>query len=140
MRFLNKLQPLGLLAMRVILGIIFIAHSYRYVFGGMAGFKHMVEGFGYPWWAAYLSKYTELLGGILVIFGLLTRLWGLGLAIDMAVAIDRVHWKSGLMGENNYQLPIALAAIAFALIFFGGGPISLDAMLTRRRSSAGRKP
>jgi putative oxidoreductase len=139
LRFLDKLQPVGLLAMRVILGIIFVAHSYHFVFGGMGGFKHMVEGFGYPWWAAYLSKYTEFFGGMLMIFGLLTRFWAVGLAIDMAVAIDKVHWKSGLLGENNYQLPICLAVMAFALIFFGAGPISLDAMIWRRRASSSKK-
>jgi putative oxidoreductase len=139
LRFLNKLQPLGLLALRVVLGIVFIAHSYHYVFAGMAGPKHMVESFGYPWWAAYLSKYTEFFGGILVIFGLLTRVWAVGLVIDMIVAIDKVHWKSGLLGENNYQLPMVLGAIAFALIFFGAGPISVDALLGRRRGAASRK-
>jgi putative oxidoreductase len=137
-RLLDKLQPLALLVLRAVLGIIFIVHSYHFVFGGMSGFKHMVESFGYPWWAAYLSKYTEFFGGILVILGLLTRFWGVGLVIDMAVAIDKVHWKSGLVGENNYQLPIALGAMAFALIFFGGGPLSLDAMW-RRRPPVGAK-
>jgi putative oxidoreductase len=139
-RVLDKLQPLALLVPRVALGVIFIAHSYHYVFGGMAGPKHMVEGFGFAWWAAYVSKYTEFFGGILVIFGLLTRLWGIGLVIDMAVAIDKVHWKSGLLGENNYQLPLALASIAFALICFGAGPLSLDAMWRgKRRTPAVKK-
>jgi uncharacterized membrane protein YphA (DoxX/SURF4 family) len=31
-----------------------------------------------------------------------------------------------LMGEHGYEFPLALAALAFALIFFGGGAIALD--------------
>ena len=68
---------------------------------------------------------------ILIILGLLTRFFGLALLIDMIVAIDKVHWKHGLVGEGNYQLPMTLAALGLALIFFGGGPIALDAIIGR---------
>jgi putative oxidoreductase len=138
-RLLDKLQPLALLLLRVALGTIVIVHSYHIVFGGMAGFRHMVAGLGYPWWTAYLSKYTEFFGGILVIAGFLTRLWGLGLAIDMTVVITKVLWKNGLTGQGNFQLELALAAIAFSLLSFGGGPLSVDAMLWRRRRTPVKK-
>jgi len=42
--------------------------------------------------------------------------------IEMGVAIWKVHFKNGLMGNGGYEFPLALAAIAFALMFFGGGP------------------
>jgi len=44
----------------------------------------------------------------------------------MSVAIWKVHLKNGLLGPGGYDFPLALAAIAFALIFLGGGPIALD--------------
>jgi len=40
-----------------------------------------------------------------------------------------VHWHNGLTGDHGYEFPLALAALAFALIFFGGGPISIDHVL-----------
>jgi len=33
-----------------------------------------------------------------------------------------VHFKNGLMGPGGYEFPLALAAMAFALVCFGGGP------------------
>ncbi len=126
MRFLDHLQPLGLLVMRLALGAIMVGHGYPKLFGGMSQFVKMVSGLGLPGWLAYLSVAAEFLGGILLIAGLLTRLASLAVFVDMAVAIDKVHWKHGLLGENGYQFPLALAAIAMALIFFGAGPISLD--------------
>jgi uncharacterized membrane protein YphA (DoxX/SURF4 family) len=59
----------------------------------------------------------------------------LGLVIDMSVAIAKVHWKHGFMGQGGYEFPLALWAIAFALIFLGAGPISIDAI---RGSFGGR--
>lgn len=70
MRFLDKLQPLGLLAMRIALGAVMIVHGYPKVTG-----IHNVEKFfssiGLPWWSAYLSAGAEFFGGILIIIGLL---------------------------------------------------------------------
>jgi putative oxidoreductase len=81
-----------------------------------------------PGWLAYFSVAAEFFGGIGVIVGLLTRLAALGIVINLSVAIDKVHWKNGFTGNGNYQFPLALAAIAFALIFLGAGPIALDGM------------
>lgn len=136
MRTLDKLQPLGLVAMRIALGAVMIVHGYPKVTG-----IHNVEKFfgsiGLPWWSAYLSAGAEFFGGILIIIGLLTRFFGVALLIDMIVAIAKVHWKHGLVGEGNYQLPMALAALSLALIFFGAGPIALDAII--RPGRGGKK-
>lgn len=126
MRFLDRLQPLGILVLRVILGVIMIAHGKEKVFGGMAHHVQTVIHLGMPGWMAYLSAGAEFFGGILVLAGLFTRFAALAICINMCVAIAGVHWKNGLMGAGGYQFPISLAAIAFALIFFGGGPIALD--------------
>ena len=126
MNFLDRLQPLGLLALRLVLGAIMIAHGSTKVFGGMHNFTSVVHGLGMPGWLAYLAAAAEFGGGILVVVGLLTRVASLCIVIDMLVAISKVHWKHGFVGEGNYQFPLALAAMAFALIFFGGGPIAID--------------
>ena len=137
MKLLDKLQPLGLLAMRIALGAVMIVHGYPKVTG-----IHNVEKFfgsiGLPWWSAYLSAGAEFFGGILIIVGLLTRPVAFAQLIDMIVAIAKVHWKHGLVGEGNYQLPMTLAALSLALIFFGAGAIALDAVIGRGRGGSRR--
>ncbi len=128
MSFLNRLQPLALLVLRLALGAVMIAHGSSKVFGGMHNFTGMVHGLGMPAWLAYLSAAAEFGGGILVVIGFLTRFAAAAIVIDMLVAISKVHWKHGFLGEGNYQFPLALAAIAFSLVFFGAGPISIDGL------------
>jgi putative oxidoreductase len=128
LRYFDRLQPLALLVLRAVLGIIMIAHGYGKVFGGIAHHVQMVSHLGLPGWLAYFSAAAEFGGGILVILGLLTRFAALAITIDMAVAIWKVHWNNGLLAEHGYQFPLALAAIAFSLIFLGAGPIALDAL------------
>ena len=126
MRFLERLQPLGLLALRLVLGAIMIAHGFPKAFGGVHHHVEIVRGLGIPGWLAYLSIAAELGGGIFLVVGFLTRFVALSVLIDMLVAIFGVHFKNGFLGQGNYQFPLALAAMAFSLIFFGAGPIAID--------------
>jgi putative oxidoreductase len=128
LRYLDRLQPLALLVLRVVLGVIFIGHGYSKVFGGLSHHVQFVSSLGLPGWLAYCSAAAEFFGGILVIAGFFTRFAALAILIDMGVAIAKVHWKHGLLGEGGYQFPLALAAIAFALVFFGGGPMAFDSI------------
>ena len=128
MRYLDRLQPLGLLIVRLVLGTIMIAHGYPKLFGGMAQHMQSVARTGFPPWVAYLSAGTEFFGGIFLIAGLLTRLVGAAMTFEMMVAVLKVHLKNGLKGEGGYEFPLALASMAFLLIFFGAGPIALDAI------------
>ena len=128
MRYLDRLQPLALLVLRIVLGVIMIGHGYSKVFGGLSHHAQFIRSLGLPGWLAYISAVTEFFGGILVIAGLLTRCVSLAILIDLGVAIAKVHWKHGLLGEGGYQFPLALAAIAFALVFFRGGPMAFDSI------------
>jgi putative oxidoreductase len=125
-RFVDRLQPLALAVLRIVLGIIMIGHGYPKVFGGLSEHVHHVSNLGLPGWLAYCSAAAEFFGGILLLAGLFTRFAALAIFINMMVAIWKVHWKNGLLGNGGYQFPLALAAIAFALIFFGAGPIAFD--------------
>jgi len=125
MDFLNRLQPLALLVMRLVLGAIMIAHGYHKVFGGFHHHMEMVGSLGLPRWLAYLSAGTEFFGGIAIVLGLFTRFFSLAFVIEMGVAIWKVHFKNGLMGNGGYEFPLALATISFALLYFDGGPWGL---------------
>ena len=118
----NRLQPFGLLVMRIVLGAIMIAHGYHKVFGGFHHHMDMVGSLGLPRWTAYLSAGTEFFGGIAIVLGLYTRFFAGAFAIEMGVAIWKVHYENGLTGNGGYEFPLALATIALALLCFGGGP------------------
>ena len=125
-RILENMQPFALLVLRAVLGLVMTVNGWMKVAGGMAEFKGFVITIGIPGWMGYLAAYGEFLGGILLIVGLLTRFSGLTILIIMVVAVVKVTWKNGLTGPQGYGFPLALAAMAFTIIFFGGGPISLD--------------
>ncbi|HXY51981.1 MAG TPA: DoxX family protein [Terriglobales bacterium] len=133
MRYLDRMQPLALLVLRLVLGAIMMAHGYHKVYGGMHDYAHFIASLGIPPWLGYVSALTEFVGGTLVCIGLFTRAVAAAILIDMIVAIAKVHWSHGLQGQGGYEFPLSLAAIAFALILFGAGPIALDAI----RSSGG---
>lgn len=124
MKWLDRVQPLALLALRLVLGVIFVAHGYSKIFGGMSHHVQTVHNLGLPGWLAYLSAGAEFLGGLMVLLGLLTRVGAALIFLNMVVAIWKVHLHQGLRG--GLEFPLSVTAIAFALIFFGGGPISIE--------------
>jgi putative oxidoreductase len=135
MEGLEKLKPLALLLLRVGLGIIFVYHGYPKLFTHtretMQGMAHM----GFPVYFAYVAGVFEFFGGLMLIAGLFTRIAGLLLAAEMAVALVKVHGMlSNPMAVENYQFPLACAVGAFALAVLGAGMISLDHVVFARRS------
>ena len=132
MRYLDRLQPLALLIMRLSLGVIMAVHGYHKVFGGLQHFAHMIGGMGLPSWLGYVSAFTELLGGLLIIAGFFTRPAAFAICVNLSVAIWKVHLHNGLLGSPDrpgFEFPLAAATLAFALIFFGAGPIAIDHVL-----------
>ena len=127
MNFLNRLQPLGLLVLRLLLGAIMIAHGWQKIADHMHGITGMIHQLGLPTFMAYVVVATELGGGILIVVGFLTRLAALAIFVDMVVAILKVHLPHGLFSSNGgFEFPLACAAIAFSLIWSGAGPIAID--------------
>jgi len=139
LRYLDRLQPLALLLMRLALGVIMLVHGSHKVFGGLHHHAQFVASLGLPAWTGYLSSFTEFLGGLLVIAGLFTRAAAFAICINMAVAIVKVHWHNGLSGDHGFEFPLSLAVLAFALIFFGAGPISIDHILRGGGSASTKK-
>jgi len=131
----QRLQPMALLVLRVVLAAIMVGHGYDKVFGGgMMNHYYRVQELGLPGFLAFPSAFAEFFGGVLVFLGLLTRYSAAAILVDMLVAIWKVHWKNGLLGEHGYQFTLALSAICFALICYGPGPLSLE-FLRRRRTA-----
>ena len=133
-------RSLGLLILRLFLGLGLVAHGYQKFFlFGISGFAGFLEKLGAPapQVSAVLSASTELAGGLLVAAGLLTRLAALPLALNMAVAAFLAH--SGYFITNSppgREYALNLAAAFVALAFTGAGRYSLDRCLVRRQENS----
>ena len=80
-----------------------------------------------------LTGVVELLAGLALVVGLMTRLAGLGLDVIMLGAISMVHIGAGFWAPNGVEFPLALMAGATTIALSGAGRFSLDAAIAARR-------
>jgi len=136
MKSLSSLQPLGLLLLRVAIGVVFVYHGYPKLLHQGAGMQGFFVQHGLPGYFVYISGIIEVFGGGMLILGLFARAAGLLLAAEMGVAIWKVHSSGGITAVHNYEFPLAVGAAAFAIATVGAGMISLDWPLSESRSGA----
>jgi putative oxidoreductase len=130
-KYLSRLQWLGLLLLRIALGIIFFTHGYPKL-AHLRGNTQMQSFFvehGLPWYFLYIAGVIEVFGGTLVLLGLFTRPAAALLALEMCVAILKVHSGHGIFGVHDYEFPLTLATACFLLATIGPGNISLDSVI-----------
>lgn len=136
-------QSASSLPLRLISGIIFSAHGAQKLFAWFGGYG--LEGTG-QWMdsiglspgfiMALLAGSTEFFGGLLLIFGFLTRPTSFVLTTFVIVAIFSVHINNGLFLSNNgYEFGLALIAITIALLLQGAGRYSVDNILYQKLAS-----
>jgi putative oxidoreductase len=129
-------SSVGLLILRVIIGLTLAGHGAQKLFGwfGGPGFSKMQRGLeaqGFRPAALWLSLNIlgELGGGLSLAFGFLTSLGAAGAVGAMFMAIVKAHWKNGFWNSNRgLEFPLALLAGAAALGFTEAGNYSLDAL------------
>jgi putative oxidoreductase len=130
------------LPIRLGLAAVMIAHGSQKVLGafGGSGFNKFIEGstpFGFmrpAWLWLAAAALSELVGGILVGIGFLTRAGAFFIGCTMLTAIVGVHWNGGFFAANRgYEFPLSLLAMALALLIAGGGQASVDRALTGGR-------
>jgi putative oxidoreductase len=139
----NTAVDAALAIVRVATAVIFIAHGWQKVFqygiaGVTQGFTQM--GIPLPGISAPLVAGLELVGGMLLLVGLLTRPIALLLAIDMLGAMFLVHFKNGFFLPDGFEFTFILLATSLALVLAGAGAYSLDALIANRRRTASPTP
>jgi putative oxidoreductase len=125
-KFLDRLQPVSLLVLRFVLGIIFLYHGYPKLTHTHGNLQGIFVEHGLPGYFVYVAGILETFGGGLLFLGLFTRPAALLLAIEMCVAIWKVHSVHGLYSVHDYEFPLALAGACFVLATVGAGLISVD--------------
>jgi len=124
---------LGLAILRVVLGVVFIAHGAPSIFGGMEGTTAFMDSLGIPlpMVAAWAISLLEFLGGIALIAGFLVTPVALLLATHMMVGIVLVHAARGfyVLGPNangGIEFNLVLTAALLMLVFGGPGVAAMD--------------
>lgn len=125
--------------LRIVTGFLFAAHGWQKfneftIAGTQAAFAQM--GVPAANVAAPIIATLELIGGVAVILGVLTRVFAALLAVNMLGALFLVHAPAGIFAASGgYELVLILAAAALALAFVGAGKVSVDKVLFGRGGS-----
>ncbi|QIQ22217.1 DoxX family protein [Zophobihabitans entericus] len=126
--FDSKTGPFGIFLLRVVLGIMFLAHGLtKYLVFTPAGTAAFFSSIGFPGWTAYLVIAFEIFGGIMLIIGIIPRLIGLAATVQLFVAAT-VHFGNGWGFGNpggGWEYPIYLSVTAFVLALLGDGAFTL---------------
>lgn len=125
---------LGLLIIRLLIGLSFAAHGSQKVFGWFGGYGPKGTGGFFDSIGiklmAVLAGLAEIAGGLLFAAGLWTPLGAALIALTMLVAIIKVHAKNGYwVTSNGYEYILTLIAIAVGVALIGAGEYSLDALM-----------
>lgn len=141
MTSVNGKTSIGLLLLRLTLGAVMVMHGWqKFNEWTVPGVTASFDGMGVPMAAiaAPFATYVELIGGVLIILGALTRPVAALNLVSMLGAIIFVHGPAGFYAsEGGYEFVLLLAAASAAFIFTGAGSYSVDASLARRRSPRG---
>lgn len=131
------LFDLGLLVLRLVLGLTFVGHGSQKLFGwfGGSGLKTTIGwmgkmGFRPAWFWGLMAALTEFGGGILLALGFLSPLGSLGIIAAMSIAILKVHWSKGFWNtKGGIEFPLINLTAALSLGMLGPGFYSLDSAL-----------
>lgn len=129
----------SLLILRVVVGVIFIAHGSQKFFGvwggmGLAKTVEMMGGGVIP----YLVIIGEFFGGIGLVLGFLSRFSAASIIVIMIGAIVKVHWAGGFFAPKGFEYNLALIGLALPILLCGPGRFSIGQFFLPKSSRTGR--
>lgn len=132
------LAPFAWPLVRVVAGVNLIPHGLQKLFGwfggkGMDASAQFFAASGYEpalvW--VWLVALTEVVGGLCLAIGLLTRPAALAVAIFLFTAVAH-HLPNGFFWpQGGYEYPLLWGIVALAFVIRGGGPLSVDRLIGR---------
>ncbi|MFD1992499.1 DoxX family protein [Paenibacillus nicotianae] len=128
---LKRNVELGLFIVRVLTGVIFLLHGFSKFQGGIGGTTGFFQSIGLPGFLAPVVAIIEILGGLLLILGLLTRIAGVALTVIMVgVLLTAKAGQPFMMGtEFDYLLLFTSLQLALA----GSALLSVDSLLFKNK-------
>ncbi len=132
----SSLQRLGIAFLRVVVGVVFLAHGWQKLFvlgfASVAG-KMQQLGMPLPMPSAVVVTLVEFLGGLGLVLGLRARWAAFFISIDMLVAVLAVHLRGGLFLPKGFEYALTLLAASVALTLLGPGALALDSLFSERK-------
>jgi putative oxidoreductase len=122
-------QSWGVTLLRVIVGIVFLAHGSQKLFVyGIGGFAGFLAHLGLPAFLSPIVIAIEFLGGAALILGIGTRIAAAAIALNMLGAVLAVHLKGGFFLPTGFEYALTMLAASVALVLTGPGKASLDGL------------
>ena len=129
-----KQAQLALAIVRIMLGIVFVAHGGQKVLGlfggsGLEGFISWTGSLGIPVYLGYAAAFAEFIGGLLLLLGIYAELGALLVIGVMIGAIYFVHLPHGFFIQNGgYEYVLSLIVSSVAILIGGAGTLALRPM------------
>jgi len=140
--FLRTDNSTAQLFIRLALGVVMFPHGAQKVLGwfggpGITKTLQAFAGMGFPAWSVVALMGVESVGAALLVFGLLTRLWAIGIGVSITVCMFLNHVQHGFFmnwfgqqkGEG-FEYHLLVIGICVALLIKGGGALSVDRKLS----------
>jgi len=128
----RTLAPITEPLIRVIAGGSLAIHGFPILFGNTAAAAKFLESVGFEnalFWA-HVVGVVELLCGLCLAAGFLTRLVAAPIIGFLLIAIVTYHWQFGFAWENRgIEYPLFWAIVVFHFLIQGGGRWSVDALI-----------
>ncbi|SBV93868.1 DoxX family protein [uncultured Dysgonomonas sp.] len=130
MKILERNTDLGLLILRLSIGVLMLMHGIAKLMHGAGGIEQMLEASGLPAFIVYGVYVGEVIAPLFIILGLGTRVAAAIFAFNMIVAVGMAHgadlFALSEAGGWAIELPALYFFGAVALVFTGGGKYALS--------------
>ena len=126
---MNPIFSYGLLPIRMMAGAVFIAHGIPKFYDVSGGYSFF-QSINLPAELFIPIALLEVIGGLAILLGILTRIASALFIIEMIGAILTVKLPDGFVG--GYEFELLLISICATLVILGPGRLSIENYVLRR--------